>query len=317
MGKDNILIIGANGQIGTVLTQALRERYGHDNVIASDIRESKNDNSPFELLNILEGEELSRIVKKYKINQIYHLAAILSASGEKNPKRTWDINMNGLFNVLNVAKDEELCRVFFPSTIAIYGANTPQFNTPQHTVLDPTTVYGISKVAGENWCQYYHLKYGLDIRSVRYPGVISYQSLPGGGTTDYAVDIFHKAVRGVDFECFLTKDTRLPMIYMPDAIRATVELIDAPNENIKIRSSYNLASMSFTPEEIYNEIKKHIPDFKITYKPDFRQAIADSWTATIDDAHARADWGWKEDYNISQMTTDMIFQLSKQLDVAT
>jgi len=317
MRKDNILVIGANGQIGTVLTQALRERYGHDNVIASDIRESKNDTSPFELLNILEGEELSRIVKKYKINQIYHLAAILSASGEQNPKRTWDINMNGLFNVLNVAKDEELCRVFFPSTIAIYGANTPQFDTPQHTVLDPTTVYGISKVAGENWCQYYNLKYGLDIRSVRYPGVISYQSLPGGGTTDYAVDIFHKAVRGEDFECFLTKDTRLPMIYMPDTIRATVELMDAPSEKIKIRSSYNLASMSFTPEEIYNEIKKHIPDFKITYKPDFRQAIADSWTATIDDSHARADWGWKEDYNISQMTTDMIFQLSKQLDVAT
>ncbi len=317
MRKDNILVVGANGQIGTVLTQALRERYGHNHVIASDIRESEHDNSPFELLNILEGERLSQLVKKHKITQIYHLAAILSASGEKNPKRTWDINMNGLFNVLNVAKDESIDKVFFPSTIAVFGEKTPQVNTPQHTILDPTTVYGISKVAGENWCQYYHLKYGIDVRSVRYPGVISYQSLPGGGTTDYAVDIFHKAVKGEDFECFLKKDTRLPMIYMPDTIRATIELMDAPSEKIKIRTSYNLAAMDFTPEEIYNEIKKHIPNFKITYQPDFRQAIADSWSESLDDSDAKFDWGWKEEFDISEMTTDMLFQLAKKLNVAT
>lgn len=312
MRKEKILVIGANGQIGTVLTTALREQYGNNNVIASDIRESKFDNSPFELLNILEGERLSEIVKTNRITQIYHLAAILSASGEKNPRRTWDINMNGLFNVLDVAKEEAIDKVFFPSSIAVFGKTTPKYNTPQHTILDATTIYGISKDAGESWCQYYFLKYGLDIRSIRYPGVISYQSMPGGGTTDYAVDIFHKAVQGMNYECFLKKDTMLPMIYMPDTIRATCELMEAPSENIKVRTSYNLAAMSFTPQEIAKEIKQYIPKFDISYQPDFRQAIADSWTATIDDSQARNDWGWKEGFDLTKMTKDMIIQLGKK-----
>ncbi len=312
MRKDRILVIGANGQIGTVLTAALREHYGNNNVIASDIRANNDDNSPFELLNILDGERLSEIVKTKKITQIYHLAAILSASGEKNPRKTWDINMNGLFNVLDVAKDHAIDKVFFPSSIAVFGKTTPKYDTPQHTILDATTIYGISKDAGESWCQYYFLKHGVDVRSLRFPGVISYQSMPGGGTTDYAVDIFHKAVQGQNFECFLEKDTMLPMIYMPDTIRATCELMDAPAEKIKIRTSYNLAAMSFTPQEIADEIKQHIPNFKISYKPDFRQAIADSWTATIDDSEARKDWGWKEAFDISKMTKDMIIQLGKK-----
>jgi len=312
MRKEKILLVGANGQVGTVLTTALRELYGNDNVIASDIKESNYDNSPFELLNILDGERLSQIVKTHRITQIYHLAAILSASGEKNPRRTWDINMSGLFNVLDVAKEENIDKVFFPSSIAVFGKTTPKYNTPQHTILDATTIYGISKDAGESWCQYYFLKYGLDVRSVRYPGVISYQSLPGGGTTDYAVDIFHKAVQGMDFECFLEKDTMLPMIYMPDTIRATCELMEAPLENIKVRTSYNLAAMSFTPKEIATEIKQHISKFNISYKPDFRQAIADSWTATIDDSEARKDWGWKEEFDLAKMTKDMILQLGKK-----
>lgn len=312
MRKEKILVIGANGQIGTVLTTALRERYGNNNVIASDIRASDHDNSPFELLNILDGERLSEIVKKRRITQIYHLAAILSASGEKNPRRTWDINMNGLFNVLDVAKDQAIDKVFFPSSIAVFGKTTPKYDTPQHTILDATTIYGISKDAGESWCQYYFLKYGIDVRSLRYPGVISYQSMPGGGTTDYAVDIFHKAVQGMNYECFLKKDTMLPMIYMPDTIRATCELMEAPAKKIKIRTSYNLAAMSFTPKKIADEIKQHIPKFKTTYKPDFRQAIADSWTATIDDSEARKDWGWKEEFDLKKMTSDMIIQLGKK-----
>lgn len=310
MRKNIILVTGANGQIGTVLKKALREKYGNNNVIASDIRESQLENSPFEILDILDGERLALIVKKYKITQIYHLAAILSASGEQHPRRTWNINMDGLFNVLDIAKDEKLDKIFFPSSIAAFGEHTPRQNTPQFTVLDPTTVYGISKAAGENWCQYYHLKYGVDVRSIRYPGVVSYQSMPGGGTTDYAVDIFHKAVQGQGFECFLSENTELPMIYMPDTIRATLELMDAPAENIKIRTSYNLAAMSFTPLQIAKEIQKHIPDFKVSYRPDFRQAIADSWTASIDDTAARKDWGWQEEFDISGMTKDMLLHLS-------
>jgi len=312
MRKEKILVIGANGQIGTVLTNTLREKFGHNNVIATDIRAKENQEGPFEILDILDGEKLSALVKKYQATQIYHLAAILSASGEKNPRRTWNINMNGLFNVLDVAKDEKIEKVFFPSSIAVFGKTTPKFDTPQHTNLDATTIYGISKDAGESWCQYYFLRYGIDVRSVRYPGVISYQSLPGGGTTDYAVDIFHQAVQGNNFECFLRDDTMLPMIYMPDAIRATCELMDAPSEKIKVRTSYNLAAMSFTPAQIAAEIQKHFPNFQATYQPDFRQEIADSWTATIDDKHARQDWGWKEEYDISSMTKDMIFQLSKK-----
>ena len=312
MGKEKLLIIGANGQIGTVLTAALRERYGKNQVIASDIRPSKETNGPFEILNILDKPLLQELVKKHQINQIYHLAAILSAKGEENPGRTWDINMKGLFNVLEVSKLEQIEKVFFPSSIAVFGAATPKQNTPQATIMDPTTVYGISKAAGEYWCQYYHLKYGIDVRSLRYPGVIGHQTLPGGGTTDYAVEIFHKAVKGESFECFLKRNTKLPMVYMDDAIRATIELMEAPAKKIKTRTSYNLAAMSFTPYEITKEIRKHFPKFKVTYKPDSRQAIADSWTETIDDREARKDWGWKEQYNISDMTSDMIFHLKKK-----
>lgn len=315
MRKDKILVIGANGQIGTVLTQALRENYGIENVLATDIRTSENLNSPFEILDILDKEGLSNIVKKYSITQIYHLAAILSANGEKNPRRTWDINMSGLFNVLEVAKDHSLDKVFFPSSIAVFGTHTPKEKTPQFTFLDPATVYGISKAAGENWCQYYFDKYKLDVRSIRYPGVISYQSMPGGGTTDYAVDIFHKAVQGMDFECFLSEGTRLPMIYMPDAIRATLELMEAPREKIKVRSSYNLAAMTFSPTELTSAIQQHFPNFNINYNPDFRQGIADSWPASIDDSGARNDWNWKEEYDIHAMTKDMILQLSKKYNL--
>ena len=312
MGKEKILIIGANGQIGTVLTAALRERYGKNRVIASDIRPAAKADGLFEILNILEEKSLVKIIEKHQVNQIYHLAAILSAKGEENPARTWDINMKGLFNVLEVAKMEQIEKVFFPSSIAVFGAATPQHNTPQSTILDPTTVYGISKAAGEHWCQYFHMKYGIDVRSLRYPGVIGHQSLPGGGTTDYAVDIFHKAVKGENYECFLSANTRLPMIYMEDAVRATIELMEAPTEKIKTRTSYNLAAMSFTPEEITIEIQKHFPNFKVSYQPDSRQVIADSWTETIDDTEARLDWGWKEGFNISQMTRDMIFHLKKK-----
>ena len=312
MGKEKLLIIGANGQIGTVLTAALRGRYGKNRVIATDIRPSATQDGPFEILNILDQQRLLEIVKKYKVNQIYHLAAILSARGEENPSQTWDINMKGLFNVLEVAKSTKIHKVFFPSSIAVFGEATPQTDTPQATVLDPTTVYGISKAAGEHWCQYYHLKYGIDVRSIRYPGVIGHQTLPGGGTTDYAVDIFHKAVKGENFECFLKRNTRLPMIYMDDVIRATIELMEAPAKKIKTRTSYNLAAMSFTPSEITKEIRKHFPKFKVTYKPDARQAIADSWTETIDDSQARKDWGWKEEYDLAAMTSDMIFHLKKK-----
>ena len=315
MRKDKILVIGANGQIGTVLTQALREKYGIDNVLATDIRTPETLNDPFEILDILDGEGLSNIVKKHNITQIYHLAAILSANGEKNPRRTWDINMNGLFNVLEVAKEHSLDKIFFPSSIAVFGENTPKEKTPQFTFLDPATIYGISKSAGENWCQYYFDKYKLDVRSIRYPGVISYQSMPGGGTTDYAVDIFHKAVQEIDFDCFLSENTRLPMIYMPDTVRATLELMEAPREKIKVRSSYNLAAMTFSPAEIAKAIQQHFPNFKINYTPDFRQAIADSWPASIDDSEARNDWGWKEEYDIHEMTKDMILQLSKKYNL--
>ena len=315
MRKDKILVIGANGQIGIVLTHALREIYGNDNVLATDIRTSETLNEPFEILDVLDIEGLSNIVKRYDITQIYHLAAILSANGEKNPRRTWDINMNGLFNILEVAKEFSLNKVFFPSSIAVFGTNTPKEKTPQFTFLDPSTVYGISKAAGENWSQYYFDKYQLDVRSIRYPGVISYQSMPGGGTTDYAVDIFHKAVQGIDFDCFLSEETCLPMIYMPDAIRATLELMEAPREKIKVRSSYNLAAMSFSPLEIVNSIQQHFPNFKVNYNPDFRQSIADSWPASIDDSEARNDWNWKENYNINEMTKDMIIQLSKKYNL--
>nr|5Z76_A Chain A, Artificial L-threonine 3-dehydrogenase [synthetic construct]5Z76_B Chain B, Artificial L-threonine 3-dehydrogenase [synthetic construct]5Z76_C Chain C, Artificial L-threonine 3-dehydrogenase [synthetic construct]5Z76_D Chain D, Artificial L-threonine 3-dehydrogenase [synthetic construct] len=313
-GKEKILIIGACGQIGTELTLALREIYGNENVIASDIREGGRHNSgPFEVLDATDKNALEEVVEKYKITQVYLLAALLSATGEKNPLFAWDLNMNSLLNVLELAKEGKIKKIFWPSSIAVFGPTTPKENTPQYTVMEPSTVYGISKQAGERWCEYYHNKYGVDVRSIRYPGLISWKTPPGGGTTDYAVDIFHKAIEGGKYTCFLSEDTALPMMYMDDAIRATIELMEAPAEQIKIRSSYNLAGMSFTPKEIAAEIKKHIPDFKISYEPDFRQAIADSWPASIDDSVARKDWGWKPEFDLEKMTEDMLKNLKEKL----
>ena len=315
MKTDKILIIGANGQIGSVLTETLREHYGTDSVIASDIREKEEPTGPFELINVLDKDRLNEVVDQYGITQIYHLAAILSAKGELNPLGTWDINMNGLFNILELAREKSIDKVFYPSSIAVFGPTTPPNQTPQDTVLTPTTVYGMSKVAGEYWTNYYYLKYGVDVRSVRYPGIIGYQSMPGGGTTDYAVDIFHEALDNSAYTSFLDKNTALPMIYMEDAIRATIELMHADAARVKVRTSYNLAAMSFTPEQIAQEIQKHIPDFKMSYAPDYRQAIADSWPNSIDDQVARQDWGWKEQFGLGEMVQDMLKNLSKKLVV--
>ena len=312
MSKPTILVTGAGGQIGTVLTESLRRRYGRDQVIATDIRPTSQPNGIFEQLDIMDRDRLSQLIQDYKITQIYHLVAILSANGEKDPLRTWKINMDSLFNILEAARVHKIDRIFFPSSIATFGPNAPAFNTPQFSYLDPTTVYGISKVAAENWCNYYYSKYGLDIRSLRYPGIISYQSEAGGGTTDYAVDIFHEALDKGSFSCFLNANTKLPMIYMEDAVRATMELMECSSEQIKIRTSYNLAGLSFTPEEIADEIKKHIPDFTIEYNPDFRQAIADSWPASIDDSSARKDWGWKPAFDLQKMTSEMLAQLKNK-----
>ncbi len=315
MRKDTILIVGANGQLGSVLTKKLREVYGANQVIATDIRLQKSDVEPFEQLNILDANRLAEIIKKYQVTQIYHLAAILSAKGELNPMKTWEININGLFNVLEVSRELNIDKVFFPSSIAAFGKETPRKSTPQHTVLAPSTVYGISKAAGENWCQYYYERYDLDIRSIRYPGVIGYQSMPGGGTTDYAVEIYHKAILGEEFECFLLENTRLPMIYMDDVIEGTLQLMEAPESAISIRTSYNLSAMNFSPKEIAAEIQGFIPTFRINYKPDFRQQIAESWPESIDDQYARKDWGWNPKFDLPKMTEDMIYQLNKQYQV--
>lgn len=307
-----ILITGANGQIGTVLADALRLAYGEDNVLATDIKKPEASTGLFEMLDILNVQRIIEIVGDYKITTIYHLAAILSASGEWNPQKTWNVNLNGFLSILELARAEGLKKVFFPSTIAVFGPTTPRERTPQHAPMVPATVYGISKTTGELWSDYYFNRYGLDVRSVRYPGIISYQSMPGGGTTDYAVDIFHQALQLQQYTCFLEANTRLPMMYMDDAIRATLELMAAPAEDIKIRTSYNLAAMSFTPAELAAEIKKHIPDFNIIYKPDHRQEIAASWTESIDDSEARKDWGWKHHYDIESMTIDMLDHLKKK-----
>ena len=308
METGTILVTGANGQIGTVLTEELRRRYGASAVLSTDIRHAGNNNILFEELDVMNKDRLAALIRKYDVRQVYHLAAILSAKGEQNPKWAWEINMAGLFNILEVAREFNL-RVFFPSSIAVFGGMTPRVNTPQYAVLQPETVYGISKVAGENWCQYFHQKYGVDVRSVRYPGIIGYQSLPGGGTTDYAVEIFHSAVKGETFQCFLEPDSRLPMMYMADAIRATLELMEAPGDNVKIRSSYNLAGTNFTPAEVAREIQKHIPEFKITYQPDFRQQIAASWPESIDDGYAREDWGWAPEFGLAEIASDMLEHL--------
>lgn len=313
--KESILITGANGQIGTVLTEALRDRYGKDRVLATDIREPEADTGPFTRLDVLDREALRRIAGENKVTQIYHLAAILSAKGEQNPLQAWNINMGSLFNVLETARELQ-SRLFFPSSIAIFGVRSPHENTPQFGLPFPETVYGISKAAGEYWCRYYYVHYGVDTRSLRYPGIIGYESMPGGGTTDYAVEIYHKAVLGQPFECFLDADTRLPMMYMPDAIRATLELMDAPADRLTVRTSYNLAGMSFTPAEVAEEIRKHIHDFQISYKPDFRQKIAETWTKSIDDHLAREEWGWKPRYDLPAMTRDMLEHLRAQYRVA-
>jgi nucleoside-diphosphate-sugar epimerase len=310
MTTQRILITGAGGQIGAVLTAALRDLYGNDRVVATDLRPLQGQNGPSEILDVLDGKALDAMVQQYRITQIYHLAAILSATGEKDPMWAWNINMTGLFNVLETARQRQLNKVYFPSSIAVFGKEADRLHTPQFEVLIPETVYGISKVAGENWANYYFRRYGLDVRSIRYPGIVGYQSLPGGGTTDYAVDIYHYAVRREAFTCFLKPDTRLPMCYMADAIRATIELMEAPADRLTVRTSYNLAGMSFTPAEIADSIREEVPGFEIRYEPDFRQAIADSWPGAIDDAEARRDWGWKPEYDLKGMTKDMLLHLS-------
>jgi nucleoside-diphosphate-sugar epimerase len=313
MTKETILITGANGQIGLVLTEALRQKHGRDAVIATDINGVvTEERGPFEILDVLDANRMAELVQKYEVTQIYHLAAILSARGEQNPKWAWEVNIGSLFNVLETAKNFGL-RVFYPSTIAVFGANTPKDLTPQETVTEPTTVYGISKAAGENWCQYYFEKYGVDVRSVRYPGIIGYQSLPGGGTTDYAVEIFHRAVHGENYTCFLAPETSLPMLYMDDAIRGTLDLMSAPLESLTVHTSYNLAGVSFSPLELVVAIQTHLPDFKVDYAPDFRQNIAESWPRSIDDSVARRDWVWHPHYDLKAMTADMIQQLQKKL----
>lgn len=310
--QEIVLITGASGQLGSVLTKRLQEKFGEANVIATDLRFNNSFNGISEVLDATDFGRLTELVLKYEVTQIYHLAAILSAKGEEFPLATWDINMKTLFNVLEVCRLQNVGKIFFPSSIAVYGNDAPKIQTSQEYKLAPSTVYGISKVAGENWVNYYHEKYGLDIRSIRYPGVIGYQSLPGGGTTDYAVDIYHKAIHEEEFECFLKSTTTLPMIYMEDAIRATIELMDAPVANISIRTSYNLSGMSFSPEELTVAIQKIYPKFKTDYNPDFRQGIAETWPTSIDDFHARMDWGWKPEYDIDSMTESMIKELLKK-----
>ena len=313
MLKEKILVIGASGQIGVELTLALRKIYGNASVVASDLRE-ENDllkgTGPYVSLDIMNKEMLHVQVIRQNITQIYLLAAILSATGEKNPNLAWNLNMQGLLNVLDIAKEEQIHKVYWPSSIAVFGPTSPKINCPQQTIIEPTTVYGISKYAGEFWCNYYHHRYGVDVRSIRYPGLISYKSAPGGGTTDYAIEIFHEALEEKKYECFLEKDTYLPMMYMPDAIRGTIELMEAPSDKISIRTSYNLSSMSFSPEQLAAEIKNFVPDFSITYKPDYRLTIANSWPQSIDDSTARNDWGWKPEYDLKKMTKDMMENLS-------
>ncbi len=309
--KTKVLVIGANGQLGSVLTKALQKKYTLENVIASDLRTDEDFKGIFEVIDATDKKRIKQVIEKYKITQIYHLAAILSAKGEELPLITWDINMKTWLNVLEVSRESNIEKVFFPSSIAVFGAGVPLTDTPQTTYLNPATVYGMSKAAGENWAQYYFDQYGLDVRSIRYPGVIGYQSLPGGGTTDYAVDIFHKAVLEEDFSCFLEKDTSLPMIYMDDVIRATIELMEAPKECIQIRTSYNIAGVSFTPNEIVAEIRNFYPNFKVSYDPDFRQDIAAGWPSSIDDSIATEHWGWKSKYNLEQITQTMLAELKE------
>ena len=307
--SETILIIGASGQIGNELTQELRSIYGNNNVIGSDIKEGSEEmmtSGPFEIIDATDKEAVLRVVKKYNVSQVYLLAAMLSVTAEQYPKKAWDLNMNSLLGVLDLAKEKHIKQVYWPSSIAVFGSTTPKENTPQKTIMEPSTVYGISKLAGEFWCNYYHEKYGVDVRTIRYPGIISWKTKPGGGTTDYAIDIYFKALKEGKFECFLSEKTRLPMMYMNDAVAATIQLMQAKPADVKLRTGYNLAAIDFTPEEMALEIKKHIPDFKISYKPDFRQQIADSWPSSIDDSEARKDWNWKHKFDLSSMTTEML-----------
>ena len=312
--KEKILVIGACGQIGTELTAALQNLYGLESVIASDLKPSTAlpEGTLFETLDALDKSSVFDIVKKHNVTQVYLLAALLSATAEKNPGFAWKLNMESLFHVLDLAKEKHIQKVYWPSSIAVFGPSTPRYNTPQFTVMEPSTVYGISKQAGERWCEYYFNKFGVDVRSIRYPGLISWKSAPGGGTTDYAVHIYHSALKEKKYECFLSEQTALPMMYMEDAINATVGIMQAPAEKIKIRSSYNLSAISFTPKEIASSIKKHIPEFTISYLPDFRQQIADSWPASIDDSRAREDWGWVHRYDLEKMTAVMLENLIRQ-----
>lgn len=311
-----IIVIGASGQIGSDLTLELRNRFGNDNVIASDIKNAAEDvmsSGPFEAIDVMDENRVLEVIKKYDISQVYLLAAMLSGSAEKNPKKAWDLNMKSLLSLLDMAKDGTIKKLFWPSSIAVFGPTTPKHDTPQISVMEPSTVYGISKLAGERWCEYYFRKYGTDVRSVRYPGLISYKTEPGGGTTDYAVEIFYEAIKNSKYECFLTENTALPMMFMPDAIRGTIDLMEADPAKVKIRSSYNLSGISFNPSELAAEIKKHIPEFTISYKPDFRQQIAESWPESINDSDARADWGWHHEYDLSAMTDVMLKEIRAKL----
>lgn len=307
-----VLIIGAGGQIGSELTFKLKDLHGFENVVASDINYNNLDivnSGVFEIVDAKDYNSIRTCVEKHDIDTIYLMAAMLSATGEKYPMKAWDLNMNSLFHVLNIAKEGIIKHIFWPSSIAVFGPTTPTVNTPQHTTMEPSTVYGITKQVGERWCEYYHKNYGVDVRSLRYPGIISWKTKPGGGTTDYAVEIYHQAILDKRYQCFLSENTELPMMFMDDAIEATLNLMQTPSDDIKIRSSYNLAAISFTPKEIAEAIKKHIPDFEISYKSDFRQQIADSWPKSIDDTSARTDWNWSHKYDMDKMTTEMITQL--------
>jgi nucleoside-diphosphate-sugar epimerase len=314
METETVLVIGSSGQIGTELVMELRKRFGNDHVVASDLKPSAAqvmESGPFETLDALDKSKLFAIIKKHNVTQVYLLAAMLSATAEKNPMFAWKLNMESLFNVLELAREGHIKKIYWPSSIAVFGPTTPRENTPQYTVVEPSTIYGISKQAGERWCEWYFHKYGVDTRSLRYPGLIGWKSEPGGGTTDYAVHIFHEALKKNSYECFLSENTKLPMMYMPDAIRATIEIMEAPAEKIKIRGGYNLAGISFSPKEIAAEIAKMHPGFTISYKPDFRQQIADSWPASIDDSFAKKDWGWSPEFDLSAMTSDMLQNLKK------
>lgn len=313
---ERIVITGAEGQIGVELTKVLSEIHGKKSILATDILETPTHHSEdfrYQKLDVLDQNALGALIEKEKPTQIYHLAALLSAKSEKQPLSAWKLNMEGLLAILEVAREFKVSKVYWPSSIAVFGPGTPPHKTPQNTIMNPVTAYGISKLAGERWCEYYHKKYQLDVRSLRYPGLIGYKSLPGGGTTDYAVEIFRKAIAGTQYECFLKEDTRLPMMYMADAIKATIELMHAPSEKIKVRSSYNLSGISCTPNDLFEEIKKYYPAFQITYNPDYRQEIADFWPDSIDDREARKDWGWQPKYDLKKMTKEILTNLPKHM----